>query len=255
MASTDKTKNEGLPIWAAKDTPKVGDFNDANEKIDAALSQRAKLSGAIFSGSIESSQFTSKTSSGQAASVTMACYSDSNPYTRFICTNANGESITIFFNPNNAGIYPSTNGTGGLGLSGNRFSTGYFASDIIVSSDANEKHEIRSLDLDVISKLFMSLRPVSFKYNDGTSDRSHYGLISQEVEEAMNEAGLLDRDFGGLIKSPKVDQDGNEIGGETYGLRYGEFHAPTILMVQQQQRRIEKLEHQVAMLMEAMNEN
>lgn len=58
--------------------------------------------------------------------------------------------------------------------------------------------------------------------------RSHYGLIAQEVEEALE-----GKDFAGLIK----DED---IG--TYGLRYQEFIAPLIKAVQELSARIDILE-------------
>lgn len=50
-------------------------------------------------------------------------------------------------------------------------------------SDRRLKHDIETLDnsIDLITKL----RPVKFKYNNGTSDRFHHGFIAQEVRDAI----------------------------------------------------------------------
>ena len=61
--------------------------------------------------------------------------------------------------------------------------------------------------------------------------RSHYGLIAQEVEEAL--AGA---DCAALIKSPRED------GGHDYGLRYAELVSPLIKAVQELSARVKELE-------------
>ena len=48
------------------------------------------------------------------------------------------------------------------------------------------------------------------------------GLIAQDVERALAEAGLDGMDFGGFVKAPRED------GGFDYALRYGEFIAMLI---------------------------
>ena len=92
----------------------------------------------------------------------------------------------------------------------------------------------------------MALKPCLYKLIDGTSGRTHYGLIAQEVEEAMRECGISDMEFAGFIKSPKVEReqvgttkDGAPVyrdkvieGEYVYGLRYEEFIAPIISVAQ-----------------------
>ena len=79
--------------------------------------------------------------------------------------------------------------------------------------------------------------PYTFKMVEGTSGRRHVGFIAQRIEEAMQECGISDMEFAGLIKAPvyaqKVkDKDGNEINeydttseivDYDYSLRYDEF--------------------------------
>ena len=77
--------------------------------------------------------------------------------------------------------------------------------------------------------------------NDGSKARKrpHYGLVAQEVKQAMNE---LDIDFAGYLDS-KVD------GGEdVLSLGYTEFIAPMIKAIQQQQEMIETLKKEILFL-------
>ena len=60
--------------------------------------------------------------------------------------------------------------------------------------------------------------------------RKHYGLIAQEVKEALDKAGV--EDFGGW-----VNQEDN-----TQALRYEEFIAPLIKAVQELSARIKAIE-------------
>lgn len=53
------------------------------------------------------------------------------------------------------------------------------------------------------SSFILALNPVSYKLNDGTSGRTHYGLIYQDVETILNALGMTSLDFAGFIKSPK----------------------------------------------------
>lgn len=99
----------------------------------------------------------------------------------------------------------------------------------------------------------MGLIPSSYEMIDGTSGRTHYGLIAQDVEELLNNLGLTSYDFAGFIKTPKVniryeDENGNKLkepieeiveGEYNYSLRYDEFIAPLIKIVQEQQKTIE----------------
>ena len=80
--------------------------------------------------------------------------------------------------------------------------------------------------------MFDALNFRKFKYNDGSSDRYHLGVIAQEVEEAMNETGISSQDFGGLV----IDEQGN------YFVRYDEINVLTALKVKQLENKIKHLE-------------
>lgn len=161
-----------------------------------------------------------------------------------------------------------------LGASNHRFATVFAKTGSINTSDRNEKNTIADIDPEQAEKLIMGLKPSTFKFNDGTSGRTHWGIISQDIEELLPQIGMTDMDFAGFIKSPKTEdyyedvsetvtdeETGEEktvtrkelktrvIEGEyVYALRYSEFIAPLICMVQKQQKQIENLERRLSAL-------
>ena len=101
------------------------------------------------------------------------------------------------------------------------------------SSDQRLKNSIKELDRNESADFIYSLVGYEFKYNNGTSDRLHHGLIAQQLKETMG-----DRDWG-------VYMDGVKMGGtdERYmAIRYEELIADLIATVQSQNERIKKLE-------------
>jgi hypothetical protein len=119
----------------------------------------------------------------------------------------------------NAGLYfagriQPTNNTGvrsdntvDLGAPSYRFDDVYATNGTIQTSDQNEKQQIASLtDAEMtaakaISKLFKT-----FKWNDsvaekGDAARTHSGVIAQEVEQAMTDAGLNAGDYAFFIST------------------------------------------------------
>lgn len=112
--------------------------------------------------------------------------------------------------------------------------TSYTNSGTTVTSDKNKKNSISS-PADNYVALFDSLEFRRFKYNDGTSDRFHLGVIAQELEEAMNSVGLSSKDFGGLV----IDKNSN------YFVRYDEINTLTALKVKQLESKIKKLEEEL----------
>lgn len=161
-----------------------------------------------------------------------------------------------------------------LGNGSHRWAVVYSKTGTINTSDRNEKNTIADIDPEQAEKLIMGLKPSTFKFNDGTSGRTHWGMISQDIEELLPQIGMSDLDFAGFIKSPKTEdyyedvsetvtdeETGEEktvtrkelktrtIEGEyIYSLRYDEFIAPLICMVQKQQKQIENLERRLSAL-------
>lgn len=129
-----------------------------------------------------------------------------------------------------------------LGRADKMWSTVYAKTCTASGSDRAIKKDISS-DLAIYNRFFDLLTPCSYKLIDGTSGRTHLGMISQEVEEALNTCGISSVDFAGFIKSPKMDDKNNVIEGEyDYALRYGEFIPLLIWQVQKLKARVAELE-------------
>ena len=152
------------------------------------------------------------------------------------------------------------------------------ASSSIIVSDRNKKHDINELPEELTKSFILNLKPVLYKYNDGTSDRTHWGMISQDVEETLNLLNIDTKDFAGFVKSPHkeihyeaildekgnltYDEEGNlcqerieEIieGEYDYSLRYEEFIAPIIKTVQIQQNEIVELKESIKQQQQEFN--
>lgn len=165
------------------------------------------------------------------------------------------------YNNKNYWIFaPEADGMLRLGLPNYRWGQIYSTSSTISTSDRNEKKDIVELD-EKAKDLIMSLKPVSFKYINGETGRTHHGMISQDVEEELEDLGMTAMDFAGFCKDPKVEKYFEEddvqqanpkwrvIEGEyTYGLRYEEFIPALIKTVQIQQQEIDELKRRLDIL-------
>jgi len=131
------------------------------------------------------------------------------------------------------------------GVSSNRFwKTIYSNTGTINTSDERLKTDIVTspLGLDFIN----NLNPVKYKFLEGGKEvvegdivsipgsRTHYGLIAQEVKQALDESGV--GDFAGWVKMDMSQEDSMQ------GLRYDQFVAPLIKAVQELTARVKALE-------------
>lgn len=123
-----------------------------------------------------------------------------------------------------------------LGTSYYRWSDVYANNAVIQTSDLTLKKDV-SYGLNDYDALFDALKPMSFVYTDGESGRRHLGMGAQDVELAMEQAGISSMDFAGFIKSERP-----EGGGHDYALRYGEFIPLCIEQIQRLKARVEELE-------------
>ena len=98
------------------------------------------------------------------------------------------------------------------------------------ASDKALKNSIESLD-ERYSIFFDALKPVRYKYNNGTSRRFHTGLIAQDVEKAVFDANLSDKDIAVVVKS-RLD------GKQRLELRYEELISICINEIQFLKKRL-----------------
>lgn len=110
--------------------------------------------------------------------------------------------------------------------------------DPIVISDKNCKHNIEPLcgKHDI---LFNELKPVSFVYNQNDSGRTHFGLLAQNLMEAIQKAGLSTTECGAYVEEHFSN------GEVLRGIRYGELIALNIYEIQKLKEKIAALETQL----------
>jgi hypothetical protein len=106
----------------------------------------------------------------------------------------------------------------------------YLNTAATVISDERTKENIAASDLGL--SFINNLSPV--KYNKVGGDRTHYGLIAQQVKSVLDEANIAD--FGGWVISDVNDPEGQQ------ALRYEEFISPLIKAVQELTARVKLLE-------------
>lgn len=162
-----------------------------------------------------------------------------------------GSDVMLYSNT----LRPSNDNSLMLGSPSYRWSTVYAESSTISTSDRLKKKNINHMTSKQLD-FFMKLIPTVYQFIDGTSDRKHYGFISQDVEKAMDECNLTSLDFAGFVKSPQYDKKlengewdtSSNIIGYDYFLRYEEFIALVSYVVQQQQYKLNDLENRVLLL-------
>ena len=276
MGRSGETTTSGIQKWELTDKPQMDDFNGVITEVDTALTGKADLNGATFTNIVRIPSGSRVISDADYMDMR---FSKSNNTERFaiyhqIGTNSLGiiltdqtnsaqhHSITLGVDKGVVGLrhndgsgntygsiwnsfisaIPSTDNAIDVGSGSKRIKQIYAANSTINTSDRRQKENIISLAADKAISFLKALNPVSYKSKDGTSGRTHYGFVAQQVKEAMDSVGLTDMDFAGYVESPVVDDAGKETGEYTYGLRYSEFIPLLLKVVQEQQKRIEALE-------------
>ena len=111
-----------------------------------------------------------------------------------------------------------------------------------ITSDRLRKNSIQLLsDIEKYSVLFDNLKPVVYKYNNGSSDRLHTGFIAQEVKEAMEIAEIDNQDFAALTIE-NYDKPEEE---QIWRLRYEEFIALNTDQIQKLKPRMSLAEQKL----------
>ena len=106
----------------------------------------------------------------------------------------------------------------------------YASTSISTTSDRRSKDEIQH-NVDDYLAVFDALKPATFVWLNRKDKRRHLGMIAQEVEEAMLNAGFEASEFAPL----NISEDG------TYGLAYEEFVPLLIAKVQQLDAEVKEL--------------
>lgn len=144
-------------------------------------------------------------------------------------------------------LVPDTTNAVSIGTSNKQYKNIYgqniYVNGTAVSSDRRVKDDIKALEEKHIA-FFKALRPVQFKYKEGDSGRTHTGFIAQEVEEAVEEAGMTSQDMAVVVKDPS----------DRYYLRYEEIISVQTKVIQDLMAKVESLEARITKL-EGKGEN
>ena len=151
-----------------------------------------------------------------------------------------------------------------LGDSSHLWQAVYAKNGTIQTSDRTKKHDIQDIP-DKYIELFYKLIPRIYMLNGG--DRIHVGVISQEVENAMETIGINAAEFGGFCKDIRYEYEHSEDGCEIestkkpatdrygniiydYSIRYQEF----IFMHIEATHRLKKEVEEIKQLLARQNE-
>jgi hypothetical protein len=116
-----------------------------------------------------------------------------------------------------------------MGASSSRFDNIYATNGTISTSDQNEKQQIAALtDAEITAAKSISALFKTFKWNSaveakGDAARTHTGVIAQNIETAMADAGLDAGDYAFFISETWTDDNGNS--QTRKGIRYAELLA------------------------------
>ena len=144
-------------------------------------------------------------------------------------------------------IVPWSNNVYDLGGAAYKWRNIYGQAGVVNTSDRNEKYDIAPL-AEVYSKIFDSLKPITFKYVDNNNERTHIGLVAQDVKESVLAVGLTTKEFAGYCEWENEDKT---VG---CGLRYSEFVAMNIYEIQRLKARVKELEKKLNITEETKNE-
>ena len=114
-----------------------------------------------------------------------------------------------------------------------------------LTSDRKLKNTIE-YDISRYDRVFDNLKPVSYKYNNSTSNRTHLGFIAQDVEEAIIKSNLTTNEYAILtIEGDGFDPDKDIVTDEEktiYRLRYDELHALEVRQIQLLKTKVKQQE-------------
>lgn len=130
----------------------------------------------------------------------------------------------------------------GLGTKENSWDTAYIKTIYCNSciqdqdlSDIRYKNSIEALS-QKYDTFFDKIKPVRYKYNEGTSKRYHTGFIAQDLVSSLEECELTTHDFAGVL----LDKQNTE--NSRWYLRRDEFVALNTWQIQKLKKRVSELE-------------
>lgn len=117
---------------------------------------------------------------------------------------------------------------------------------LATTSDKRLKNNIQMIATNPnYLRFFDNLKPSLFKYTEGSSGRTHMGLIAQQVEEAATDANLDINDIAAYVK---CDAHTEGLDGYELALRYDEFIGLIIAKVQDLSTKVDHQAQEIIQL-------
>lgn len=160
--------------------------------------------------------------------------------------NNGGTQVGVTFGT--SAVIPLVSGGLTLGTSSKKWGAVWSTNASIQTSDRREKENIikfganvgndKLIDIDLHSELFDRLIPVQFNYTQGNK-RICYGLIAQDIVDAMHEIGIEENELDLVHHDFWKDDNGNDC--DSYGVAYGNLLAMLIYEVQKLKKQIKSI--------------
>ena len=161
----------------------------------------------------------------------------------------NGTASYLYFNNGNMGAW---NDKAGLGWRMNHSS-----GQLTLSASYNTESDRRvKYDFDEFSNwedyynFYMSLKPQTFKYNQDMKNKTHIGMVAQDVADSIVDNNLMNEN---LCVVQCMENDAMEDGRE-YALSYQQFIPLNIKMIQKHEKEIQELNNIIAQQHEQINQ-
>lgn len=159
-----------------------------------------------------------------------------------------GAPSYAYFNGGSLGYYDSSAGTiWGFDYNSKvlTLKAGY------TTSDKRKKYNIDKFsNWDDFYNFYMSLNPITYKYNEDMIEDTHIGFIAQEVAESIVDNNLANEKLAVVKCLPSDDYDD----GREYQVCYQEMIALNTKMIQKHEKEIQQLNNIIAQQQEQINQ-
>ena len=119
------------------------------------------------------------------------------------------------------------------------------------TSDERKKYNIDKFsNWDDFYNFYMSLNPITYKYNEDMIEDTHIGFIAQEVAESIVDNNLANEKLAVVKCLPSDDYDD----GREYQVCYQEMIALNTKMIQKHEKEIQELNNIIAQQHEQINQ-
>ena len=120
-------------------------------------------------------------------------------------------------------------------------------------SDERLKNSFKNLN--GYDEVFMNMKPVAYRYNNGSSGRFHFGFKAQNIRDALLKAGFTTQDFGGIVQMEDDPASEDYCGvPDPLGLIYTEFTAWNTHMIQKTALRVNRHDEEILELRQRVND-